>query len=111
MKDRITEAELAKMWDISTRTLQIWRKQGKGPQYLSVGKNTILYRPEDVHAYEVRHTHGGEIPARAKQSMLRAANFLELISRWKISESTQGHILALRDELRCMVSASAEEAK
>lgn len=48
----LTETELAKRWDITTRTLQGWRAKGIGPRFTVLGKNTIRYRLEDVLAYE-----------------------------------------------------------
>jgi DNA-binding transcriptional MerR regulator len=49
---RLTETQLAKRWNITTRTLQIWRRERIGPPFIVVGKNTVLYREEDVRKYE-----------------------------------------------------------
>jgi DNA-binding transcriptional MerR regulator len=49
---RLTEKQLAKRWNISQRTLQIWRRDKVGPPFMVLGKNTVLYREEDVRAYE-----------------------------------------------------------
>lgn len=51
-KQMLTEEELAKRWQISTRTLQYWRRDGKGCPFIDIGRNTIRYRLEDVIAYE-----------------------------------------------------------
>ena len=48
----LTEIELAKRWGISPRTLQLWRREGKGPPFITIGHHTIRYRMEDVLAYE-----------------------------------------------------------
>jgi hypothetical protein len=45
------QTDLSRRWNISPRTLERWRWQGKGPRYLKVGRR-ILYRIEDVLAYE-----------------------------------------------------------
>jgi DNA-binding transcriptional MerR regulator len=49
---RLTEKQLAKRWNISQRTLQIWRRDKVGPPFMVLGKNTVLYREEDVREYE-----------------------------------------------------------
>lgn len=48
----LTELELAKRWGLSPRTLQMWRKDGIGPAFIDIDRNTIRYRLEDVIAYE-----------------------------------------------------------
>lgn len=35
----LTERELAARWNMSIKTLQIWRFQGKGPSYLKLGRS------------------------------------------------------------------------
>jgi len=57
----LTEAELAKRWGISPRTLQLWRREGKGCPFITIGNHTIRYRMEDVLAYEKKRlaTKGG----------------------------------------------------
>lgn len=57
---RLTETELAKRWDVTPRTLQNWRADGNGPAFISIGKNTIRYRLEDVLAYEEARKSGGD---------------------------------------------------
>ncbi|KDR25930.1 helix-turn-helix transcriptional regulator [Caballeronia zhejiangensis] len=52
---RLTEEQLAKRWHVSTRTLQIWRRERKGPAFIVIGKRTVLYREEDVRKYENDH--------------------------------------------------------
>lgn len=47
----INQVELSRRWRLSPRTLERWRFQGKGPQYLKVG-GRVVYRLEDVEAYE-----------------------------------------------------------
>lgn len=45
------QVELSRRWRLSPRTLERWRFQGTGPQYLKVG-GRVVYRLEDVEAYE-----------------------------------------------------------
>ncbi len=47
----LTQAELATRWRITTRTLDRWRLDGKGPAWMRLGTR-ILYRAEDVLAFE-----------------------------------------------------------
>ena len=49
----ITQAELARRWRLSPRTLERWRWQGNGPAYLKIG-GRIVYRKEDVAEFEIR---------------------------------------------------------
>ena len=46
-----TQADLARRWRISARTLERWRWLGQGPAYLKLG-GSVAYRLEDVLAYE-----------------------------------------------------------
>lgn len=52
----LTEKELAARWGISPRTLQLWRREGKGPAFITIGHHTIRYRMEDIVAYEQSNT-------------------------------------------------------
>lgn len=54
----LTENQLAVRWHHSKRTLQRWRKAGKGPGYVVIG-DRILYPAEGVSAFERRHWHSG----------------------------------------------------
>lgn len=45
------QVELARRWRLSPRTLERWRWEGLGPQYLKVG-GRVLYRIKDVEAFE-----------------------------------------------------------
>ncbi len=48
----ISQNELAKRWQISEATLERWRSQRKGPQFLRLG-GQVRYRLADVEAYEL----------------------------------------------------------
>ena len=100
---RLTEVEVAQRLDISTRTLQQWRRAGIGPAFIRIGQNTIRYRSEDVDAYEQSKIEGGFIalePEGWRSSMKRAASFLETIAKWKISADAKDRILAMSAELK-----------
>lgn len=45
------QADLARRWRVSPRTLERWRWLGQGPAYLKLG-GSVSYRLEDVLAYE-----------------------------------------------------------
>jgi Helix-turn-helix domain len=46
----LTQAELARRWRKSERTLERWRLRGQGPAHLQIGG--VLYRLEDIEAFE-----------------------------------------------------------
>lgn len=45
------QVELSRRWRLSPRTLERWRYQGTGPQYLKVG-GRVVYRLDDIEAFE-----------------------------------------------------------
>jgi hypothetical protein len=47
----LTQAELARRWRISPRTLERWRWLRQGPAYLKLGA-VVAYQLTDVEAYE-----------------------------------------------------------
>ena len=49
--EHLTAKELSQRWHLSPCTLERWRREGLGPQFLKVGQR-ILYRISDVEAYE-----------------------------------------------------------
>ncbi len=57
---RLTQQELAACWRISVRTLERWRAAGIGPACLKLN-GRILYRLEDVLAFEAAHCGDPEI--------------------------------------------------
>ena len=44
------EKEAAKLLGLSVKTLQSWRHQSRGPNYLKMGRR-ILYNSEDLQAF------------------------------------------------------------
>ena len=54
----MNQTELARRWRISSRTLERWRWLRQGPAYLKIG-GRVVYRVEDVEAYEQTHCRIG----------------------------------------------------
>lgn len=48
---QLTVQDLTKRWEVTPKTLQNWRWNGKGPEYFKVGR-TIKYRLEDIESFE-----------------------------------------------------------
>lgn len=53
---RLGQKELARRWGLSTRTLERWRMQGRGPAFMKLG-GRVVYRAEDVESYETGNLH------------------------------------------------------
>lgn len=51
MQVHLNQVELARHWQMSPRTLERWRCEGRGPRYVKIG-GKVLYRLEDVLAFE-----------------------------------------------------------
>ena len=50
----LCEKDLAKLWNLSPKTLQKWRIKGTGPAYVKIA-NAVRYRWEDIKAFEKLH--------------------------------------------------------
>jgi excisionase family DNA binding protein len=50
----VKEPEAAEHVGQSIPTLRKWRREGKGPAYLRIGRS-IRYRPSDLDAFLTRH--------------------------------------------------------
>jgi predicted DNA-binding transcriptional regulator AlpA len=97
----ITESELADRWGITTRTLQLWRKKGFGPQFIRLGERSIFYRRADVEAYEAVNIVGNPVaPVGWDQTVKRAAGAFDVLSEQAKSAATKAALIKLRDELR-----------
>ena len=59
----INQVELSRRWRLSPRTLERWRYQGTGPQYLKVG-GRVVYRLDDIEAFEAAQVHVTEATAK-----------------------------------------------
>ena len=55
---RLTQAELARWWQVSERTLDRWRALGKGPAWIKLN-GRVRYCEDDVRAFEQRGRRGG----------------------------------------------------
>lgn len=106
---RLTEKELAERWGISTRTCQKWRTKGVGPAFIVIGQHTVLYREEDVLAYEQAKRQGGEeLPAGPwSNAMKRAAACLNAVAQWpSIKPEARAAVASIRDELQELIKES-----
>ena len=56
--EHLTAKELSERWHLSSCTLERWRREGLGPQFLKVGQR-ILYRISDVQTYEQKRSFTG----------------------------------------------------
>ena len=56
----LTEDELAERWQVSLRTLQRWRRLGRAPAHLALGRSA-LYRLTDVEDFEAMLCRSGRI--------------------------------------------------
>lgn len=58
----LIEAELARRWRISPRTLARWRRAGRAPPHLMLGR-TAIYPIDAVEAFELAHLRDAEVSA------------------------------------------------
>ena len=52
----LSEIELAQRWGVSPKTLQRWRTEGRGPQYLKLSKR-VTYPLDVIAQYEQDALH------------------------------------------------------
>lgn len=52
----LDQRTLATRWQLSPRTLEQWRWQGRGPRFLKIG-GRVVYRLEDVETFETANLH------------------------------------------------------
>ncbi|SFK77434.1 helix-turn-helix transcriptional regulator [Shimia haliotis] len=45
---------LSRRWNIAPRTLERWRAEGRGPQFVRIGRH-VRYRQADIQAFEAKH--------------------------------------------------------
>jgi hypothetical protein len=57
----LSERQLAVRWDMSTRTLQRWRADKRGPAWHLLGK-TVRYLLSDIAAFEEQSRQDGHLP-------------------------------------------------
>lgn len=58
----LNQAQLARRWGISERTLERWRWKRRGPRYLKLGGH-IAYRLADIEEYERAHLQLDQVGA------------------------------------------------
>lgn len=56
--ERLTERDLAHHWRVTPRTLQRWRVEGCGPDWMRIGSR-ILYSRTAILAFEAHGRNGG----------------------------------------------------
>ena len=101
MSDRISPAALAKMWGVSTRTLQLWRDAKVGPKFVQISERKCWYRLEDIEAYEKANTFGGKAPWI--EPVKRAASALRVLAKQAKTPQAYEVLHALSDELRALI--------
>jgi len=45
---------LSRRWNIAPRTLERWRAEGRGPQFVRIGRH-VRYRQTDILSFEVKY--------------------------------------------------------
>jgi phage terminase Nu1 subunit (DNA packaging protein) len=65
----VGQAELAKLLDISERTLEGWRRRGDGPPFIRLGPKLARYRLDDVKRWLGERRVGNETESMAKTSI------------------------------------------
>jgi hypothetical protein len=54
---------LSRRWNIAPRTLERWRAEGRGPQFLRIGRH-VRYRQTDILAFEGKRIEAGDSEQR-----------------------------------------------
>jgi predicted DNA-binding transcriptional regulator AlpA len=54
----LTQKQLAQLWNISERTLERWRVEGRGPPFVAIGPRRRGYRLSDIEAWASANTFG-----------------------------------------------------
>lgn len=52
MKTMLTPEDLAERWSMAVGTLENWRRQGIGPNYVKLSGKKIIYRIKAVEDFE-----------------------------------------------------------
>ena len=98
---RLTEKELAKRWNMTARTLQMWRRKGIGPAFIRIGERSVFYRLEDVERYEASCVVSSKRDWKA--AVHRAAGAFDLLANQARTASAKDTLTNLRDELRALL--------
>ena len=62
----LNQLDLSRRWAISPRTLERWRWQAFGPDFVKVG-GRVLYRLCDVERYETENLHHQANPVKSAE--------------------------------------------
>ena len=62
----LTRPQLAERWYMARRTLDQWAQRGEGPAYVVIA-GRVLYRLEDVEAWEAERIETGPRPGRGRK--------------------------------------------
>lgn len=98
---RITETQLAERWGVTTRTLQLWRKNGQGPAFVRIGPKSVFYREADIEAYEDACTVNRRPGFKA--TIRRAAGALAVLAEQAKSEKARQTLTTLSADLRGLI--------
>lgn len=98
----LTEKEVAERLNITTRTVRKWREDGHGIPCMGLGADgqTYRYRLSDIEAYEEGKLIGEKVPAAARNTMLRAAQAMEVILRWPMRDEQRALLEGVCSDLR-----------
>jgi predicted DNA-binding transcriptional regulator AlpA len=58
----LTENQVSKRWQLSTKTLQLWRAKGWGPKFIKYGpgiRGLVRYRLSDIEEWERQQEREG----------------------------------------------------
>lgn len=66
----ITPLGLATRWNMTLQTLAQWRWNGRGPQYLKLGRN-VRYRQEDIYNFESKQLYQNTSQLHSNATQLR----------------------------------------
>ncbi len=61
IRTNLLERELAQRWRIALKTLQRWRYQGYGPDFLRIGTR-VIYPLHAIEAFERQHLQAMGLP-------------------------------------------------
>ncbi len=82
----LNQKQLARRWGLSPRTLERWRCQGRGPDYLKlVGR--VSYRLSDVEAFEAM-----QFRACVPVSTVRSVMSVPMLSRARLPVVTSRRV-------------------
>jgi excisionase family DNA binding protein len=59
-----TQKQLAELLNLSERTLERWRVEGRGPKFVAMGPRRRLYRAADVDEWAKAQTFGSTSAAK-----------------------------------------------